>query len=55
MIEAEGRVGIGLPGDLLEAEYRNSLVDQAAEKLGGLDILVNNAGKQVAVESSRPG
>ncbi|MDQ0096012.1 SDR family oxidoreductase [Paeniglutamicibacter psychrophenolicus] len=50
VIEAEGRVGIGLPGDLLGAGYRNSLVDQAAEKLGGLDILVNNAGKQIAVD-----
>ena len=50
VIEAEGRVGIGLPGDLLDAGYRNLLVDQAAEKLGGLDILVNNAGKQIAVE-----
>ena len=50
VIEGEGRVGIGLSGDLLEAEYRNSLVDRAAEMLGGLDILVNNAGKQIAVE-----
>ncbi|MBV1779717.1 SDR family oxidoreductase [Paeniglutamicibacter sp. ABSL32-1] len=51
VIEAEGRVGIGLAGDLLDADYRNSLADEAAEKLGGLDILVNNAGKQVAIEN----
>ncbi|MDQ0095897.1 SDR family oxidoreductase [Paeniglutamicibacter psychrophenolicus] len=51
LIEAEGRVGIGLAGDLLDADYRNSLADDAAEKLGGLDILVNNAGKQVAIEN----
>ncbi|GAA1354787.1 SDR family oxidoreductase [Arthrobacter rhombi] len=50
VIEAEGRTGVGLAGDLLDAEYRNSLVDQAADALGGLDILVNNAGKQVAIE-----
>ena len=50
VIENEGRVGIGLAGDLLDAQYRNSLVDRAAERLGGLDILVNNAGKQIAVE-----
>lgn len=50
VIEAEGRVGIGLAGDLLDAKYRNSLADEAAEKLGGLDILVNNAGKQIAIE-----
>lgn len=51
VIEAEGRVGIGLAGDLLDADYRNSLADEAAEKLGGLDILVNNAGKQIAIEN----
>ncbi|MFL4474383.1 SDR family oxidoreductase [Paeniglutamicibacter sp. MACA_103] len=51
VIEAEGRVGIGLAGDLLDAGYRNSLADEAAEKLGGLDILVNNAGKQIAIEN----
>ena len=51
VIEAEGRVGIGLAGDLLDAQYRNSLADEAAEKLGGLDILVNNAGKQIAIEN----
>ncbi len=50
VIDAEGRVGIGLAGDLLDADYRDTLVDRAAEMLGGLDILVNNAGKQIAVE-----
>ncbi len=50
VIEAEGRIGVGLAGDLLDDVYRNSLVDQAAEALGGLDILVNNAGKQIAIE-----
>ena len=33
-----------LPGDLSENAYTNSLVEKAAEQLGGLDILVNNAG-----------
>lgn len=42
---------IHLPGDLQDAEYRNSLVSQAAKELGGLDILVNNAGRQISVES----
>ncbi len=49
VIEDQGRVGIGLVGDLLDPEYRNSLADNAARMLGGLDILVNNAGKQIAV------
>lgn len=50
VIEAEGRVGVGLAGDLLDEDYRNSLVDLAAKALGGLDILVKDAGKQIAIE-----
>ncbi|GAA3702301.1 SDR family oxidoreductase [Zhihengliuella alba] len=49
-IEATGRIGIGLPGDLMEVGYRKQLVHDAADALGGLDILVNNAGKQIAIE-----
>lgn len=49
VIEDQGRIGIGLAGDLLDPEYRNALADNAARMLGGLDILVNNAGKQIAV------
>ena len=33
-----------IPGDLRSQEFCESLVDEAAEVLGGLDILVNNAG-----------
>lgn len=33
-----------LPGNLLEAEYADSLAEAARDALGGLDILVNNAG-----------
>lgn len=36
------------PGDLQEPEYRESLVQDASEAMGGLDILVNNAGRQIA-------
>ncbi|WP_309082295.1 SDR family oxidoreductase [Zhihengliuella sp.] len=49
-IEATGKVGIGLPGDLMDVNYRKQVVHDAAEALGGLDILVNNAGKQIAIE-----
>ena len=35
---------VHLPGDLSDNAYTNSLVEKAAEQLGGLDILVNNAG-----------
>ena len=51
LIEEAGRKAVCLPGDLKDADYCISVVQQAAEALGGLDILVNNAGKQVAVES----
>lgn len=51
ILRTEGSAVHLLPGDLLEANYRNALVRDAAEALGGLDLLVNNAGKQVSVES----
>ena len=41
-----GRTAVALPGDLMDADYRAALVDEAAKRLGGLDILVNNAGIQ---------
>lgn len=50
LIEEAGRKAVALPGDLSDETYARSLVNQAAEQLGGLDILVNNAGKQVHVE-----
>ncbi|GGC80107.1 dehydrogenase [Tersicoccus solisilvae] len=51
LVRDAGRTAVLLPGDLLDRDYRNGLVDRAATELGGLDILVNNAGKQVAVET----
>jgi len=51
LIEAAGRKGFGIPGDIRTEAFCKSLVEQAAEKLGGIDILVNNAGHQQAVES----
>ncbi|WP_120632181.1 SDR family NAD(P)-dependent oxidoreductase [Ruegeria sp. EL01] len=33
-----------LPGDLLNADYANTLPQTAAAHLGGLDIVINNAG-----------
>lgn len=46
-----GRKAATLPGDLTDAAFCKSLVDEATERLGGLDILVNNAGKQVVATS----
>jgi len=46
LIRAAGRQGIALPGDLRDAAFCRSLVDNAIRQLGGLDILVSNAGRQ---------
>jgi 3-oxoacyl-[acyl-carrier protein] reductase len=43
-IRAAGGQAHTLAGDLLQAQVRNTLVDQAAQLIGGLDILINNAG-----------
>jgi len=51
LIEAAGRKGYAIPGDITTEAFCKSLVEQAAEKLGGIDILVNNAGRQQAVDS----
>ncbi|QRR02429.1 SDR family oxidoreductase [Dyadobacter sandarakinus] len=51
LIEAEGRKGYGIPGDITHEAFCQELIAQAVEKLGGLDILVNNAGHQQAVDS----
>ena len=50
-IEDAGRTAVALPGDLMNSHYRQTVVDSAAEQLGGLDILVNNAGKQIINDS----
>ena len=48
LIEAEGRVGLALPGDLRDEAFCQTLVARAVSGLGGLDILVSNAGRQQA-------
>ncbi|RNE48488.1 SDR family oxidoreductase [Corynebacterium alimapuense] len=51
IIEASGRRAFLIPGDLRDADYCTSLVEDAVSQLGGLDAVVNNAGRQIAVES----
>ncbi|ABQ05669.1 SDR family oxidoreductase [Flavobacterium johnsoniae] len=51
LIKAAGRKAVAIPGDLRDEEFCKSLVDQAAEALGGLDIVVNNAARQQTHES----
>lgn len=46
LIEAEGRKGIALPGDIRDEAFCKTLVKDAVKALGGLDVLVNNAGRQ---------
>ncbi|SFQ97061.1 MULTISPECIES: SDR family oxidoreductase [unclassified Enterobacter] len=46
LIEAAGRKAVAIPGDIRDEKFCQTLVNQAAQELGGLDILVNNAGRQ---------
>ena len=48
LIEAEGRLGLAIPGDLRNESFCKTLVANAVSGLGGLDILVSNAGRQQA-------
>jgi NAD(P)-dependent dehydrogenase (short-subunit alcohol dehydrogenase family) len=51
LIEAEGRKGLRLPGDLRDEAFCKFLVEQAIRGLGSLDILVCNAARQQTKES----
>jgi hypothetical protein len=46
LIEAEGRTGLSLAGDLEDESFAVSIVEDAVKELGGLDILVLNAAYQ---------
>jgi NAD(P)-dependent dehydrogenase (short-subunit alcohol dehydrogenase family) len=46
-VEAEGARCILIPGDVSEADYCASVVEETVAKLGALDILVNNAAFQI--------
>ena len=50
LIEAEGRIGLALPGDLRSETFCQQLVADALRGLGGLDVIVNNAGRQQSRE-----
>lgn len=51
LIKKEGRIGVGIPGDLRDEDFCKQLVEKAVEALGGLDIIVSNAGRQKAISS----
>ncbi|HTL61678.1 MAG TPA: SDR family oxidoreductase [Nitrospira sp.] len=50
-IEGAGRKAVAIPGDIRDESFCKSLVQQAAQELGGLDVIVNNAAKQHSVDS----
>lgn len=47
LVEAAGRKGVAIPGDITSEAFCTTLVETAIKELGGLDILVNNAGAQM--------
>src|SRR3954451_1598067 len=51
LIKDAGRSGFAISGDLRDEAFCIKLVNDAAQKLGGLDIVVNNAGRQQAHDS----
>src|SRR3954463_12033810 len=50
VVRDAGRTALQLPGDLQDEGYCRTLVDRAAQELGGVDILVNNAAYQMTRE-----
>ncbi len=46
LVEAEGRKCLLLPGDLRDAAFCQSIVEQTVNGLGKLNVLVNNAAEQ---------
>ena len=51
LIRAEGRIALGLPGDLRDEAFCKKLVEDTVKGLGGLDIVVSNAARQQSRES----
>jgi NAD(P)-dependent dehydrogenase (short-subunit alcohol dehydrogenase family) len=45
-IKEAGRNAVAIPGDLRDESFCQKLVQEAAEKLGGLSVVVCNAGRQ---------
>ncbi|KIZ16186.1 SDR family NAD(P)-dependent oxidoreductase [Streptomyces natalensis] len=54
LVEEEGRTAVLVPGDLAGPGAAESVVDEAAEALGGLDGMVHNAGMLPAHPDGSP-
>ncbi|MFG1919811.1 SDR family oxidoreductase [Micromonospora sp. NPDC048898] len=48
LVEAAGRRGVAVRGDITDEEHCQELVDRTVRDLGGIDILVNNAAYQMS-------
>lgn len=50
LVEAQGRRGVALPGDLADAAHCRAVVADTVTALGGIEILVNNVAYQSPVD-----
>jgi NAD(P)-dependent dehydrogenase (short-subunit alcohol dehydrogenase family) len=50
LVEAEGRRGIAIPGDIASEAFCGEAVERTVRELGRLDVLVNNAAEQHVVK-----
>ena len=48
LVEAAGRRGIAVRGDITDESHCQELIDRTVRDLGGIDILVNNAAYQMS-------
>ncbi|MEU6020279.1 SDR family oxidoreductase [Micromonospora sp. NPDC047134] len=55
LIEAAGRKGVAVRGDITDEATCQELIDRALSDLGGIDILVNNAAYQMAQDKGIAG
>jgi NAD(P)-dependent dehydrogenase (short-subunit alcohol dehydrogenase family) len=51
LVKTEGRIGLGIPGDIRDEGFCQQLVARTIEGLGGLDIVVSNAARQQTHDS----
>ncbi|WBB50799.1 SDR family oxidoreductase [Verrucosispora sp. WMMA2044] len=55
LIEAAGRKGVAIRGDIADERNCSALIERAVTDLGGIDILVNNAAYQMAQDKGIAG
>ncbi|MTK05338.1 SDR family oxidoreductase [Micromonospora sp. CP22] len=55
LIEAAGRKGVAVQGDIADEHHCTTLIERAVSDLGGIDILVNNAAYQMAQDKGIAG